>query len=71
MIWPSGLVSFRINSEIIHTVGWAPLPGDQPVVRPLAVQGNTKRMKASKILCFHGDDYEEWRLLACYAVWLL
>jgi hypothetical protein len=20
---------------------------------------------------FHGDDYEEWCLLGCYAVWLL
>jgi hypothetical protein len=20
---------------------------------------------------FHGGDYEEWRLLGCYAVWLL
>jgi hypothetical protein len=20
---------------------------------------------------FHGGDYEEWRLLECYAVWLL
>jgi hypothetical protein len=24
-----------------------------------------------KIWGFHGDDYEEWRLLGCYAVWLL
>jgi hypothetical protein len=24
-----------------------------------------------KILGFHGDDYEEWRLLGCYAVWIL
>jgi hypothetical protein len=20
---------------------------------------------------FHGGDYEEWRILGCYAVWLL
>jgi hypothetical protein len=24
-----------------------------------------------KIWGFHGDDYEEWCLLGCYAVWLL
>jgi hypothetical protein len=24
-----------------------------------------------KIWRFHGGDYEEWRLLGCYAVWLL
>jgi hypothetical protein len=24
-----------------------------------------------KIWGFHGGDYEEWRLLGCYAVWLL
>jgi hypothetical protein len=24
-----------------------------------------------KISGFHGNDYEEWRLLGCYAVWLL
>jgi hypothetical protein len=24
-----------------------------------------------KIWGFHGSDYEEWRLLGCYAVWLL
>jgi hypothetical protein len=28
-------------------------------------------MKISKILGFHGGDYEECRLLGCYAVWLL
>jgi hypothetical protein len=25
----------------------------------------------SKICGFHGCDYEEWRLLGCYAAWLL
>jgi hypothetical protein len=29
------------------------------------------RLKLCKIWCFHGGDYEECRLLACYAVWLL
>jgi hypothetical protein len=24
-----------------------------------------------KIFGFHGGDYEEWRLLGCYAMWLL
>jgi hypothetical protein len=24
-----------------------------------------------KIWGFHGSDYEEWRLLECYAMWLL
>jgi hypothetical protein len=24
-----------------------------------------------KIRGSHGDDYEEWRLLGCYTVWLL
>jgi hypothetical protein len=24
-----------------------------------------------KIWGFHSNDYEEWRLLRCYAVWLL
>jgi hypothetical protein len=27
--------------------------------------------KVCKIWGFHGGDYEEWRLLGCYAVWLL
>jgi hypothetical protein len=24
-----------------------------------------------KILGFHGSDYEEWRIVGCYAMWLL
>jgi hypothetical protein len=28
-------------------------------------------IKLCKIWGFHGGDYEEWRLLRCYAVWLL
>jgi hypothetical protein len=27
--------------------------------------------KLYKTSGFHGGDYEEWRLLGCYAVWLL
>jgi hypothetical protein len=27
--------------------------------------------KLCKIWGFHGSDYEEWRLLGCYAVWIL
>jgi hypothetical protein len=26
---------------------------------------------SSRILVFYDGDYEEWRLLGCYAVWLL
>jgi hypothetical protein len=29
------------------------------------------RLMLCKILSFHGGDYEECRLLGCYAVWLL
>jgi hypothetical protein len=29
------------------------------------------RHRRCKISGFHGGDYEEWRLLGCYAVWLL
>jgi hypothetical protein len=29
------------------------------------------RLMLFKILCFHGGDYEEWRLLGYYAMWLL
>jgi hypothetical protein len=29
------------------------------------------RPKNSKTRGFHGGDYEEWRLMGCYAVWLL
>jgi hypothetical protein len=36
--------------------------------RPLSV---TKTAKECKIRVFHGGGYEEWRLLGCYAVWLL
>jgi hypothetical protein len=28
-------------------------------------------LKWCKIWSFHGDDYEEWRLQGCYAVWIL
>jgi hypothetical protein len=28
-------------------------------------------MLSCKICGFHGGVYEEWRLLGCYAVWLL
>jgi hypothetical protein len=31
----------------------------------------TSRLMLCKIWGFHGGDYKEWRLLSCYAVWLL
>jgi hypothetical protein len=30
-----------------------------------------KQTVLRKVWGFHGGDYEEWRLLECYAVWLL
>jgi hypothetical protein len=30
-----------------------------------------KACKFRKICCFHGGDYEEYRFVGCYAVWLL
>jgi hypothetical protein len=30
-----------------------------------------KQSSECKISGFHGRNYEEWRLLGCYAVWLL
>jgi hypothetical protein len=38
-----------------------------PALQPLRSFQN----KNIKIWGFHGGDYEEWRLLECYAVWLL
>jgi hypothetical protein len=35
----------------------------RPVLQP--------RELGCKISGFHGGDYEEWRFLGCYAVWLL
>jgi hypothetical protein len=35
----------------------------------LAVTSN--RRSICKIRGFHGDEYKEWCLLGCYAVWLL
>jgi hypothetical protein len=32
---------------------------------------HTAILKICKIRGFHGGDDEEWRLLGCYAVWLL
>jgi hypothetical protein len=29
------------------------------------------KLRSCKIWGFHGGDYEEWRLLGCYDVWLL
>jgi hypothetical protein len=41
----------------------------------VAVRICTSLKAISCLLCkisgFHGGDYEEWRLLGCYAVWLL
>jgi hypothetical protein len=31
----------------------------------------TSEDKLLTLLGFHGGDYEEWRLLGCYAVWFL
>jgi hypothetical protein len=35
------------------------------------LQENQNRINACKIWGFHGGDYEEWRLMGCYVVWLL
>jgi hypothetical protein len=35
------------------------------------LEASSKRPWWCKIWGFHGGDYEEWRLLGCYAVWLL
>jgi hypothetical protein len=35
------------------------------------VWNENQERTAGKILGFHGDDYEEGRLMGCYAVWLL
>jgi hypothetical protein len=41
-------------------------------VRSNSALGYTQaKMKKSKISGFHGGDYEEWRILGYYAVWLL
>jgi hypothetical protein len=34
------------------------------------LEASPEAMEAAD-LRFHGGDYEEWRLLGCYAVWLL
>jgi hypothetical protein len=37
----------------------------------LPVTTELHQINLCKICGFHGGDYEEWRLLGCYAVWLL
>jgi hypothetical protein len=42
-----------------------------PVLLELFMKTLLKICAKSKIWGFHSGDYEEWRLLGCYAVWLL
>jgi hypothetical protein len=39
--------------------------------QPLLLYIVSNQMQFCKISGFHGGDYEECRLLGCYAVWLL
>jgi hypothetical protein len=39
--------------------------------RHITSQLEPSQLMLCKIWGFHDVDYEEWRLLGCYAVWLL
>jgi hypothetical protein len=41
------------------------------VISEAGIYSNSQNVFGRKIWGFHGDDYEEWRLLGCCAVWLL
>jgi hypothetical protein len=41
------------------------------VPQPLCYSMHSMRIHRSKIWGFHGNDFEEWRLLGFYAIWFL
>jgi hypothetical protein len=81
------LASSPLNINLSCTVQWKGSPVSslpnatkQPTLQSIINRGANNNRYSNivkskeppcKIWGFHGGDYEEWRLLGCYAVWLL
>jgi hypothetical protein len=69
--------SSRIRSEVFavvtmkYAVFWDINPAHTSQETHYVLATEHRRLMLWKICGFHGRGYEEWRLLGCYAVWLL
>jgi hypothetical protein len=58
------------SADVIYpSLPWTRVTSAQPLLE-FATQF-VDLTKICNISGFHGGNYEEWRLLGCYAVWLL
>jgi hypothetical protein len=66
-------VRFEVFTAVTmkNVVFWDIKPQFVPHRRHYVSTTELSQLMLCKIWGFHGDDYEEWRLLACYAAWLL